>query len=69
MSIDADIPQVPRARVTIMGEDVWEALDRFGVGDDILDEVLGVLKEIPPSQRVAYLEAMFDGLDLFDDDE
>lgn len=69
MSIDAENPQFHRAVVTIMGEDVWEALDRLGVGDDILNEVLGVLKEIPPLKRVPYLEAIFSGLDSMDYDD
>lgn len=63
MSIETEMMPATGLKVTIMAPEVWDALDRLGVGEDILDEVLGVLKEIQPADRVQHLEAWFGDVD------
>ena len=59
MSIEAEKMPLIGLKVTIMDADVWDALDKLGVGEEILDEVLELLKWIPPADRVRHLEIMF----------
>lgn len=50
----------PGAVVTIFDVDVWKKMDDLGIPDEIFDEVCWVLKFIPPSDRVRYLEMVFE---------
>ncbi len=47
------------AVVSVISEEVWNKIEQLGLQEDILDEVLGKLKTIPPQDRVAYLERTF----------
>ena len=67
MSIDAEFGTFQGKKVTVMGDDVWVALARLSIGDEILDEVLCLLKGIQPGERVPWLEQTFGELDFFDD--
>ena len=60
---------VPKhAIVTIFSEAVYRRLDELGIGDDIRDEVLWLIKGVEPGHRIPYLNEMFSADEAPDDD-
>jgi hypothetical protein len=52
--------------VSVLSEDVWNRIEKLGLQEDILDEVLGKLKTLPPNDRMAYLERVFPDEEEYD---
>ncbi|MFX0101726.1 MAG: DUF2341 domain-containing protein [Candidatus Hodarchaeota archaeon] len=62
---------IPKTDLAIFSQDVWnkiEQLEKDGkINREIFDEVIGLLKLLPPSERLEYLEG--DMFDVVEDDD
>ena len=57
---------ISNTTVTLFSDELWEKLDELDLDAEIFEEVCWVLKYIPPSGRIPYLERVFDDmLDVF----
>lgn len=52
-------PLVRDARFTIFGDDVLARVASLHLDDDLAEDLLVLLKDVPPGSRVAYLDDMF----------
>ncbi len=54
-------------QVTIIAPEIWRRFEELGLEEEIIDEIIDRLKQIPPENRLKYLNTYFD--DEKDDDD
>jgi len=59
---EADV-EFPGMILTTLAPEIWKRFEELQLDDDIIEEVIGKLKYIPPEDRLKYLDACF-GNDL-----
>ncbi len=63
LDIDENEPpldiSIPKMEVAIFSEEILEKIKNLGVPADIVDELLVVLKDIPPEKRLEFLDSIF----------
>lgn len=50
---------LPDETITIISPEIWKRFDQLQLDDDIIEEVIGRMKHVPPEDRLKYLDAYF----------
>lgn len=66
----ADIikPVLKKASVSLFSDDVWKKINELHLDEEIYDEVIEQLKQVPPQQRIKYIEDKFRDIEKAEDE-
>ena len=53
--------------VTMLTPEIWKRFEELQLDHDIIEEVIGTLKNIPPAKRLKYLDTFFNETDMHKD--
>ncbi|NMC06320.1 MAG: DUF2341 domain-containing protein, partial [Candidatus Lokiarchaeota archaeon] len=65
---DADESEIalPKISVSMFSPEIWQKIRELDLPQEIFDEVVEYVKELPPSSRLKYLEEAFEDTEHFD---